>query len=420
MKKIAIIGSGISGMACAYFLKDRYDVTFYEKEDYAGGHTNTVTVKEDGRDIHIDTGFMVFNLETYPNLVRFFKELAIPVKPTRMSFSFQHCPTNLEYGSAKLSGIFAQKRNIFRPAFYRMLSDILRFNKEGHEVLDNPRFASWTIARYAAEKKLGNEFLEHYLLPMSAAVWSTDSSLMKNFPVLTLVRFFKNHGLLGVRTHLQWYTPDGGSRVYRDKVISFFKGHVRLNRGARQVKRVNGKVSVRDASGAEEIFDQAVLACHADQALAMLENPTLDEKRLLALFRYQKNHAILHTDETVMPKAKTAWASWNYRVQNTAQGPRATTVYWMNCLQQVSQNKDYFVSINDPGNINPAKILWQKEYEHPIYSLDSVQAQAELPRLNENGLLFYCGAYFRYGFHEDGFTAGLEAARKITGEAVWG
>lgn len=419
MKKLAIIGTGISGMACGYFLKDRYDITFYEKEDYAGGHTNTVLIKENGQDIPVDTGFMVYNLETYPHLVRFFKELSIPVKPTRMSFSFQHCPSGLEYGSAKASGIFAQKRNIFRPSFYRMLLDITRFNKEGHEVLENPRFASWTIARYAAEKKLGPEFLEHYLLPMISAVWSTDSALMKNFPVLTLVRFFKNHGLLGVRTHLQWYTPDGGSRVYRDKVMAFFKGRVRLNRGARKAARVNGKVSITDTAGKEEIYDQAVLACHADQALNLLETPTAEEKRLLALFRYQKNHAVLHTDISVMPKARNAWASWNYRVQDNAGDLRATTVYWMNSLQQVSREQDYFVSINDPGNIDPAKILWQKEYEHPVYNVDSVTAQAELPGLNDNGVLFYCGAYFRYGFHEDGFTAGLEAARKITGEKLW-
>jgi len=420
MESIAIIGTGIAGMACGYFLKDEYDVTFYEKNKTPGGHTNTITVDENGKPVFIDTGFMVYNEITYPNLTRFFKELKIPTKPTSMSFSVQYLPTGLEYCGTGVSGLFAQRRNIFNLRFIRLLSVIDRFNKESVEVLTNDRYQSYTIFEYAKEKGYGSDLLNQYLIPMSSAIWSTEPKLMLNFPAATLVRFFKNHGLLGLTTHYQWRTVHDGSRVYRDKVLSYFKWKLLLNSGVKKVDRANGKVLVEDANGSVKTYDKVIIASHADEALAMLNDPTETEGRLLKNFRYQKNKAALHTDEAVMPKTRRAWSSWNTRVDQQADGVfRPTTVYYMNSLQQVSDNKNYFVSINDPGLIEPSKILWSMEYDHPVFDGAAIQAQGELEKLNQNGSVFFCGSYFKYGFHEDALSSAIGVCRKLLGENFW-
>ena len=417
---MAIIGTGIAGMACGYFLKDRFDITFYEKNFTAGGHTNTVTIDEEGKPVFIDTGFMVYNEITYPHLTRFFRELEIPTKPTSMSFSVQHLPSGLEYCGTGLAGLFAQRKNILNPRFLRMLFEIRRFNQQSVEVLSHGEYSDDTLEDYAKKKKMGEDFLNKYLLPMSSAVWSTEPGPMRRFPIVTLVRFFKNHGLLGLTTHFEWRTLVGGSRVYRDKVLSFFNGRVLLGQAAVQVARQGEKVKVKDSKNAERIYDHAILACHADQALGILSDATDLERHLLKNFRYQKNRATLHTDESIMPKTKRAWSSWNYRIEIDGHGrARPTTVYYMNSLQQVSDKKNYFVSINDPGGIDPKKILWETEYEHPIYDREAVKAQEGLPLLNGGRSLFFCGSYFRYGFHEDAFDSGLEVCRRLTGENIW-
>ncbi len=420
MESIAIIGTGIAGMGAGYFLRGRFDITYYEKNSYPGGHTNTVTIDEDGQPVFIDTGFMVYNEITYPYLTRLFKELDVKTKPTSMSFSVQHCPTGLEYCGTGISGLFAQRKNIFNPRFVRMLLDIDRFNREAIEVLDSERFLSYTIADYIREKGWGEEMLDQYLLPMSSAVWSTTPELMRQFPVVTLARFFKNHGFLGLTTHYQWRTVEGGSKEYRDKILASFKGKIKLNAPVKTVIRERGKIAVVDQNGGKAIYDQVIIAAHADEALPILQTPTPLEQKLLKAFDYQKNRASLHTDDSVMPKTRRAWSSWNYRIQRDPCGElKATTVYYMNNLQQVSKRKNYFVSINDPGEVDSKKILWEMEYTHPIYNVDAMRAQAQLPQLNQDGRIFFCGSYFQYGFHEDALVSALNVARSIAGKGIW-
>lgn len=421
LKKIAIIGTGIAGMAAGYFLRDKFDITFYEKEHYPGGHTNTLTVDEDGKSVHVDSAFMVYNEVTYPNLVRLFKELEVETKPTSMSFSVQYGPTGLEYAGVSLDTLFAQRRNLFNIRYIKMLSELARFNRECVEVLDNPRYHVYTLAQYLKEKKLGDDMTYQYILPMSSAIWSTPLDGMLAFPVLTLVRFFKNHGFLGgLKGHYQWRTVVDGSQRYRDKVLSFFPKRVLLKRAIKKVFRENGQARLVDEVGQSQVYDKVILASHADESLSILGDASDLERTLLGEFKYHKNRTTLHTDTAVMPRSKRAWASWNYKIITSAGGELVpTTIYHMNRLQGVSQKKDYFISINDPGLIDPRKVIWEKVYEHPVYNLRAIQAQQKLPKLNQSGITYFCGSYFKYGFHEDALTSGLKAARAITGERIW-
>ncbi len=413
--RVAVLGTGIAGMAAAYFLKDECEVVLYEKDVRPGGHTHTVRVEEAGQPVDIDTGFMVFNETTYPNLVKFFKRLEVPSMNAPMSFSVQHLASGLEFCGTGVSGLFAQKRNLFRPSYWRFLLAVDRFNRQSVEVLDEARYAGLTLAEYVKEKRLGDALLEKYILPMSSAIWSTEPSMMNNFPVQTLVRFFKNHGLLGLTTHYQWKTIPGGSRVYRYKVLAFFPDSLRLGQQAVSVARKEGAVFVKDASGRQERYDRAVLAGHADESLAALASPEARERELLGCFSYQRNRAALHTDAAVMPKRRPAWSSWNYRAEKDGS---SSVIYWMNSLQQVSKRENYFVSINDPGRIRPKSVLWQGEYTHPTFDLKTVKAQKHLPELNRKGPVYFCGSYFRYGFHEDAFCAGMEAAAALLGRKL--
>jgi predicted NAD/FAD-binding protein len=420
MEKIAIIGTGIAGMGCAYFLQHTFDITMFEKNAYIGGHTNTVTVNEEGKQIPIDTGFMVFNHVTYPNLVRLFTELQVPTKKTSMSFSVQHLPTGLEYAGTSLNHLFAQRRNLFHPHFIRMLKQIDRFNKESLEVLENPRYDSYTLEQYIEEKNFGREMLEKYLVPMSSAVWSTPPDLMVRFPAKALIRFFQNHGFLGFNTQHQWYTMDGGSQVYREKLIAPFRDKIHVKTLVVNVHRIERKAEIITADGSRALFDKVILASHADESLAMLDQPTELEQKLLSAFGYQVNNATLHTDASVMPKKKLAWSSWNYRIRpNSGAQPITSTVYWMNSLQNVSNRRNYFLNINDREAVRKDTILWKTDYTHPVFSLEASRAQKDLPKLNEHGPIYFCGSYFRYGFHEDAFTSALELCRTINGTRIW-
>lgn len=419
MEKIAIIGTGVSGMSAAYFLRQNYDITFFEKEDYAGGHTNTLTIDEDGRAVHIDSAFMVFNHETYPNLIRFFRELGIEEKNTNMSFSVQHLSSGLEYCGTGLNGLFAQRKNILSPRHVNMLLDINRFNKEALEVLTDDKLAGLSIAEFFEERSYGEDMLNKYLIPMSSAVWSTPPEQMLDFPILTLIRFFKNHGFLGLKTQHQWKTVVGGSRMYRDKVMAMFKNKVYLNKGVEKIYRRDNKIEINTVKGEKQMFDKVIIAAHAPEALKLLGDPSEQESELLQHFKYQKNTTTLHTDASIMPRTKLAWSAWNYRIKERGGRVVPSTIYYMNKLQHVSENKDYFVSINSDNDIDPEKIIWEKDYEHPLFDLKAIKAQEELPKLNDNGQTFFCGAYFKYGFHEDGFTSGMNVAEKILGMKMW-
>ncbi len=406
--RIAIIGTGIAGMACGHFLQKKAEITFFERNDYVGGHTNTITVDEDGQPVYIDTGFMVFNHVTYPNLVKLFNELKVPTFPTSMSFSVQYTPSKLEYCGSGLNGLFAQRKNIFNSRYIRMLKQIARFNEESIKILDDSAYNNHTIGQYIQEKGFGDDMLQRYLIPMSSAVWSTPLEKMLDFPAQTLVRFFYNHGFLGLNTQHQWYTVEKGSKSYRDIIMAPFKNKLKLNDPVVKVIRQNGKALVRTKSGAETEFDKVIIAAHGNEALAMLDKPTDDEQRLLSTFKYQMNRTVLHTDSSVMPKSKRVWSSWNYRIEEKQGKTYSSTIYWMNSLQNVSKKKDYFVSLNDPENIDPKKILKVIDYEHPLFDVEAIKAQSELNKLNEAGPVYYCGSYFKYGFHEDALSSAVD------------
>jgi predicted NAD/FAD-binding protein len=420
MQKLAIIGTGVAGMGAAHFLQKEYDITLFEKNSYVGGHTNTVTVDEEGTPVYIDTGFMVFNHVTYPNLIRLFAELNVPAKKTSMSFSVQHVPSGLEFSGSGLNELFAQRKNIFSPRYIKMLLQINRFNEECEEVLTDPRYAAMTLAEYVKEKKFGYDFLYKYLIPMSSAVWSTPIDLMLEFPAFSLVRFFKNHGFLGLKSQHQWYTIHNGSQSYRELLIAPFRDRIHTGNAVVRVERNDRSATVILSDGQRQEFDKVIFASHADETLAMLADPTDEERRLLSPFKYQENVAVLHTDERVMPKTKLAWCSWNYRIDQTAEhGLSPCTVYWMNSLQQVSKRKNYFVNINGEELVDPAKILKRIVYTHPLFTVAAQNAQKELPKLNVSGPVYYCGSYFKYGFHEDAFTSGLELSRLLLKQKIW-
>ncbi|MDP9048316.1 MAG: FAD-dependent oxidoreductase [Bacteroidota bacterium] len=419
MQKTAIIGTGIAGMGCAHFLHKHADLTIYEQNDYVGGHTNTVTVDEDGKPLYIDTGFMVFNFKTYPNLCRLFDEIKAPIKKTDMSFSVQHVPSGLEYNGSSVNHLFAQRSNIFNIPYIKMLMQIGRFNKESVEILDDPKYADYSIGRYVKEFGYGENMIWKYLVPMSSAVWSTPMGQMLDFPAVTLIRFFQNHGFLGLDTQHQWYTPENGSQSYREILIRPFKDRIRVNRKALKISRENGKVTVHASDGSQETFDRVIIAAHGDQALAMLDHPTDAEHRLLSKFKYQYNKAVLHTDKSIMPKTKLAWASWNYRIQMQDGKLMPSTIYWMNRLQGVSDKKDYFVSINPHDHLDEKMIIKEIDYEHPLFDVPAIQAQDELHKLNETGPVYFCGSYFKYGFHEDAFASAVDLCSQLLRKAVY-
>jgi predicted NAD/FAD-binding protein len=397
-------------MGCGHALWEKYNITMFELNDYVGGHTHTVTVEEEGTTVPIDTGFMVYNEVTYPNLTRLFRDLNVPTVETTMSFSVQHLPSHLEFCGSSFSGLFAQRKNLLSPEFYRFLRNISRFNKEAPQILDDPRYADYSLDQYVREKGYGANFLHRYLVPMSSAVWSTPPDKMLQFPATTLVRFFKNHGFLGLNTQHQWRTVVGGSKTYRDLLIAPFRDRIRVGTPAVRVWRQGDRVIVQPSKGLATAYDKVIFACHADEALKLLADPTAQERALLSKFKYQRNRVTLHTDAAVMPKTHRAWSSWNYRVDESG---TPSIIYWMNSLQRVSKKKDYFVSVNDAGAVRDELILKDFVATHPLFDRAAIGAQDELPTLNDNTRTYFCGSYFRYGFHEDAFTSSLDVCRKL-------
>lgn len=416
MERIAIVGTGIAGMGCAWNLRNVAKLTLFEQSHRPGGHTNTVTIQESGREVPIDTGFIVFNKVTYPNLCALFSELKVEIQPSEMSFSVQHLPDGLEYNGMSLAKVFAQKRNLLRPAFYRLLSEITRFFKVADVTLKKHDAEGLSVRQYAAKHGFGPDLLNYYLVPMSSAVWSTHPDEVLEFPAEMLIRFFFNHGFLGVKTHHPWFTVSKGSRSYLRKILTE-TAEPRLNAKVVSVEEVADGVRVRASDGSDEVFDRVIIAAHADEALALLARPDDDQRRLLGAWRYQHNAATLHTDATCMPKRRIAWASWNYRIEKTPESKlRATTHYWMNALQNVSAEKNYFVSINARGLVSPEFVIYETDYDHPTFTLGSIATQRELPALNSrasNQRIYFCGSYFRYGFHEDAYWSAVEVSRMV-------
>jgi predicted NAD/FAD-binding protein len=420
MSSLAIVGTGIAGLGCAHFLRGTFDVTVFEQDSRLGGHTHTVDVPEGNRQVAFDTGFMVFNQVTYPLLTRLLTELQVPIKPTSMSFSVRHSESGLEYSGSSLNHLFAQRRNLLRPRFWQMLAAINRFNTEAIAALDDPATRHETLGDYVRRRDYGDDFFDLYLVPMSSAVWSTPPELMLEFPATSLLRFFHNHGFLGLHTQHPWWTVEGGARNYVEKLTAGWRDRIRLNCAVRAVTRTRRGVTLTTADGRTHEFDQVILACHGDQARRLLTDPTADEARLLDEFRYHPNVATVHTDSSVMPRRKLAWASWNYEINA---GGSTATHYWMNSLQGVSEREDYFVSINRPEAIDPACVIRRINYEHPLFSLGAVRAQEEIPELNLRALAgtrtYFAGAWQRYGFHEDGLMSAQRVAEMLLGRDPW-
>ncbi len=419
MKRLAIVGSGIAGLGAAWLLRNHFAITIYEQQAHLGGHTNTITIDENGRSVPIDTGFMVFNHVTYPNLTRFFSELGVATKPTDMSFSVQHQPSGLEYNGGSLGLLFAQRKNLLNLRHWKMLMAINRFNAEAVPAMEDARYSAMTLREYVEARGYGDDMWERYLVPMSSAVWSTPPELMSQFPAVTLLRFWHNHGFLGLHTQHPWWTVCNGAKSYVAKIKAGLVENLEIRPRVTRIERTAAGVTVTTADGHTDVFPKVILASHADQSLALLADPTPLETRLLTPFKYQPNLATLHTDQRVMPRTRRAWAAWNYRYDGAG---RPSTHYWMNRLQGVSEHVQYFVSLNCREEIDPSKVLRHIEYEHPLFDLPALAAQGRLPELNQlspDQSTYYAGAWFKYGFHEDGFTSGLHCARAIAGESLW-
>lgn len=417
MKKIAIIGSGISGLAAAYLLKDRYDVSLYEKNNYHGGHARTINVHD---KLNIDTGFIVFNHHTYPHFSRLLKLLNVAITSSNMSFGVSINKGEIEYGSRKILSLFAQRSNLFKPRFWRMLSDINKFNKASKLHLKNNTLSKNSSLRdYLQTLQVGDWFHQYYIIAMGAAIWSTNAEAMYEFPALTFLQFFHNHGLLDINRPIQWHTIKGGSQVYVKKIIDILiQSNVTFFPEATQVLR-NEQIAVIDRDGKENSYDKVIFATHSDQALSLLENATHQEKQLLQSIPYQKNTAILHKDESLMPKRKGAWSSWVY-LSDKGQGEQQISLsYWMNSLQPLNTSSNYFVTLNPKQRPQEALIIDEHDFEHPQFSQAAITAQSAIENIQGENNTYYCGAYLRYGFHEDGLQSAVNVAKKLDVEVPW-
>ncbi|MEX5583226.1 NAD(P)/FAD-dependent oxidoreductase [Pseudomonas lurida] len=408
--KIAIIGSGIAGLTSAYLLSRRHDITLFEAGDRIGGHTHTVNVTVEGKSYAVDTGFIVFNDWTYPHFIRLLGQIGVKFKPTEMSFSVCDENTRFEYNGNNLNSLFAQRRNILSPGFWGMLRDILRFNRQAPLDLQEQRIsAQMTLGDYLEAGGYGPRFILHYIVPMGAAIWSMSLVDMLKFPLQFFVRFFKNHGLLSVNNRPQWCVIEGGSSSYIEPLTRSFRERIRLDCPVHLVERDAEGVVVHSAAGTEA-FDKVVFACHSDQALALLGDPSHAEQEILGALPYADNDVVLHTDTRLLPERKLAWASWNYRLTANRQTQAAVT-YDMNILQGIDSATTFCVSLNQTQMINPLKILARYTYAHPQYSLAAVAAQARRDEISGVRNTYYCGAYWANGFHEDGVVSALHVAQ---------
>ncbi len=405
--KIAIVGTGIAGNVVAYHLSKDHHITVFEANDYIGGHTHTHDIEWEGQRYPVDTGFIVFNYKTYPHFTRLLKELNVAVQPTSMSFSVKCERTGLEYNGTSLNTLFAQRRNLFRPSFYRMIKDIVRFNREAPALLDSES-GELSLGEYLSEGGYCREFVEHYLIPMGAAIWSSDPSQLSSMPAHFFIRFFHNHGMLSVNDRPTWYVIKGGSKEYVAKLTARFRHSLQVNSPVESISRHSLGVIIKARNRPPESFDQVFIATHSDQALRLLRDPFPMEQEVLGAIPYQENEAVLHTDERVLPKRRLAWASWNYHLQNQS-GGRVPVTYNMNILQGIQAPVQFCATLNNSQAMNPNKIIKRITYHHPFFSSKAVAAQKRQAEINGIRRTYYCGAYWRFGFHEDGVVSALNA-----------
>lgn len=406
--KIAIIGSGIAGNTIAHYLHAKHDITVFEAESHIGGHTHTHQVQHEGKTVNVDTGFIVFNDRTYPHFINLLNELNVAWQPSSMSFSVRCENTGLEYNGTSLNSLFAQRINLFKPSFHRMIRDILRFNKTSLELLADGNEIK--LGDYLRQGNYSQQFIDQYIVPMGAAIWSTDAKQMLSFPARFFVRFFHHHGMLTVNDRPEWRTISGGSASYVYALTAPFKHKIRLNTPVESVRRLKTSVRVKPINGEEEKFDFVFFACHSDQALKMLLDKTAEETQILGAIPYQENTIFLHHDINLMPKRKLAWAAWNYHVTNPASNKVAVT-YNMNILQGLQSVEPLLVTLNHTHDIHPDKVIKRLTYMHPVYTLAGAAAQARHSEISGINRTAYAGAYWRNGFHEDGVVSALEALK---------
>ena len=405
--KIAIIGSGVSGNTLAWHLSKQHEVTVFEADGHIGGHTHTHEIDAFGKRYNIDTGFIVYNDWTYPNFIEMLNTLGVETQSSDMSFSVHDEASGLEYNGTSLNSLFAQRRNLFRPSFIGMIRDILRFNQEAPALLDEHQ-ADMPFGEYLKLNGYGEKFIAHYVIPMGSAIWSASPDQMFEFPAKFFIRFFHNHGMLSVSDRPEWRVIKGGSKAYVEKLTQAFKDNIRLNTPIESVQRKNEGVIVKPKNQAAELFDWVFFACHSDQALAILEDASNDEIEILGGIPYQNNQIVLHTDMSLMPKKKLAWAAWNYHITKQPLNLAAVT-YNMNILQSLESPEPFLVTLNHTSPIDPNKIIKTLNYTHPVFTPKGIAAQlrhAEISGVNRTG---YAGAYWRNGFHEDGVASALAA-----------
>ena len=409
--KIAIVGSGISGLVSAYLLCQDHEITVFEANDYMGGHTHTVDVQWSGKTYAVDTGFIVFNEKTYPHFVKLLKRLQVSWQPSNMSFSVKSEKSGLEYSPSSLNTLFAQRTNIFRPNFYRMIFDIFRFKRQSPKILGEKQDDT-TLGAYLKAEGYSEAFIHDFIIPMGAAIWSTDPEHFWTFPAHFFVRFFNNHGFLKVTDQPQWLVIKGGSRNYVKALTKSYVDRIRLSCPVKQIIRHKDHVEIFTTLGGPEKFDQVVLATHSDQALKLLADPSEAEARILGAMPYQENVAMLHTDETVLPKKKACWASWNYYVPRVRER-KVVVNYNMNILQSLRASVAFCVSLNHPGGIATEQVIDEMVYHHPVYTPQSLIAQQGHQDINGKNRTYFCGAYWGYGFHEDGVKSALAVCEQF-------
>ncbi|QDU60752.1 protoporphyrinogen oxidase [Planctomycetes bacterium Pan216] len=413
--KIAILGTGISGLFCAYLLQRHHDLAVYEANEYVGGHAHTVDVSLDDKPFAVDTGFIVFNPATYPNFIKLLDRLGVPSRETSMSFSVRCDPTGLEYGSDSLNALFAQRRNLVRPRFLGLIQEILRFNQAGRTFLAHGDEKT-TLGSFLEIGRFSQSLLEHYILPMGAAIWSTDPKRLSEFPARCFLRFFENHGLLHAFGHPIWRTVEGGSRTYVRAISAGFTDRIRTKTPIERVIRHEDHVEITPRDGESERFDQVIIATHADQALRLLADASETERQLLRAFPYQANDVVLHTDRRLLPRSQRAWSSWNYRASGE-HSQRVAVTYNLSMLQHHQTSEPFCVTLNQTDQIDSDKILRRMTYHHPTYGLDSFDAQRRYNEIGGRRRTHFCGAYWGYGFHEDGVKSALRVAQALG--ATW-
>ncbi len=413
--KIAIIGSGISGLTSAYYLNDKHDIQIFEAGDYIGGHTATIDVELDGKKYAVDTGFIVYNDRTYPRFIKMMNEIGVTGTATEMSFSIRNDHSKLEYNGHSLSTLFAQKRNWFNPRFYSFIFEILKFNKLAKANAHDDTVTTKTLGEFLNQHRFSDYFCDNYILPMGAAIWSSTLADMRAFPLKFFLQFFLNHGLLDIKNRPQWYVIDGGSRAYIDPLTQGFKDKIALNSTVSQVRFDDAGVQLT-VNHKVHRFDQVIFACHSDQALRILgKNATEDQSEVLGSMAYQSNEVILHTDTSLLPKQQQAWASWNYYLDGSDSEAhrKPALTYNMNILQHIQSEHTFCVSLNSRERIDQSKILRTFSYDHPVFSLESKAASQQRSRIQGKHGMWFAGAYWHNGFHEDGVRSALDVVEAI-------